>query len=597
MIAFLSKPTESEGFEQIIDFLNANPVKYALMVNPTIYTSCIEQFWDSVKKKSVNGEEQLQVLVDRKKVIITEATIKRDLQQEDVEGVDYEAFNEENVSKNFNDPLHSGEDRIQLKEVMEICTSLHNRVFNLENTKAAQAQEIASLKRRVKKLEKIQKSKTHGLKRLYKVGLSTRVESSDEKSLGEEDASKQRRKIADIDADKEITLVDETIEDQGRFDDQEMFDIGVLHDEKVVVEKAVADKEVSAVKEVNAASITTPVSAATTTTAATTPNISMDEITLAKALIKIKSSRPKAKGIVMQEPSETPTPTPTPIVSSQQPLKVHDKGKGIMVEEPLKMKKKDQISFNKQEAQRLQAEFDEEKRLAREKNKANNANIVFNLENTKAAQAQEIASLKRRVKKLEKIQKSKTHGLKRLYKVGLATRVESSDEESLGEEDASKQGRKIADIDADKEITLVDKTVEDQGRFDDQEMFDIGVLHDEKVVVEKAVTDKERVGDELEQEIAKKQRINDENESAELKRCLEIVPNDGDDVTIDATPLSSNKMLKFFGREDLEFLWRLVKDRFEKVMPVHHMDSFLLHNLKTMFEHHVEDNAWKNQQG
>ncbi|GKD55830.1 hypothetical protein Tco_1289217, partial [Tanacetum coccineum] len=42
-----------------------------------------------------------------------------------------------------------------------------------------------------------------------------------------------------------------------------------------------------------------------------------------------------------------------------------------MVEEPLKMKKKDQISFDKQEAIRLQAEFDEEERLAREKDEAN----------------------------------------------------------------------------------------------------------------------------------------------------------------------------------------------------------------------------------
>nr|GFD52093.1 hypothetical protein [Tanacetum cinerariifolium] len=91
-----------------------------------------------------------------------------------------------------------------------------------------------------------------------------------------------------------------------------------------------------------------------TTTAATTPTISMDEITSAKALIEIKTSRPKAKRIDMQEPSETPTPTPTPIVSSQQPSKVQGKDKRIIVEEPLKMKKKDQISFDKQEAQRLQ---------------------------------------------------------------------------------------------------------------------------------------------------------------------------------------------------------------------------------------------------
>nr|GFB80254.1 hypothetical protein [Tanacetum cinerariifolium] len=51
-----------------------------------------------------------------------------------------------------------------------------------------------------------------------------------------------------------------------------------------------------------------------------------------------------------------------------------------------------------------------------------------------------------------------------------------------------------------------------------------------------------RARDELEQEIAKKQRIEDENESTELKRCLEIVPDDGDDVTINATLLSSKSL-------------------------------------------------------
>ncbi|GKB02443.1 hypothetical protein Tco_0830532 [Tanacetum coccineum] len=40
-----------------------------------------------------------------------------------------------------------------------------------------------------------------------------------------------------------------------------------------------------------------------------------------------------------------------------------DKGKGIMVEEPLKIKKKDQISFDEHKARRLQAEIDEEERI------------------------------------------------------------------------------------------------------------------------------------------------------------------------------------------------------------------------------------------
>ncbi|GKD87668.1 hypothetical protein Tco_1358822 [Tanacetum coccineum] len=79
LVAFLEKPTEREGFEEIVDFPNANPIKYALTVNPKVYCSCIKQFWDTVKAKTVNGEVQLQALVDKKKVIITESTIRKDL--------------------------------------------------------------------------------------------------------------------------------------------------------------------------------------------------------------------------------------------------------------------------------------------------------------------------------------------------------------------------------------------------------------------------------------------------------------------------------------------------------------------------------------
>ncbi|GJR59916.1 hypothetical protein Tco_1502078 [Tanacetum coccineum] len=54
---------------------------------------------------------------------------------------------------------------------------------------------------------------------------------------------------------------------------------------------------------------------------------------------------------------------------------------------------------------------------------------------------------------------------------------------------------------------------------------------------------------------------------------------------------------KNFDREDFEVLWSIVKARFKKTEPVNYMDNFLLLNLKTMFEFHVEDNVWKNQQG
>nr|GEY46967.1 hypothetical protein [Tanacetum cinerariifolium] len=101
---------------------------------------------------------------------------------------------------------------------------------------------------------------------------------------------------------------------------------------------------------------------------------------------------------------------------------------------------------------------------------------------------------------------------------------------------------------------------------------------------------------------------------------MEIVPDDGDEVLIEATSLSSKsptiidnkihqegkrnysmiiradgnsqvyqnfeKMSKNFNREDLEVLWAIVKDRFKKEKPVDDMDNLLFRTLKTLFEHH-----------
>ncbi|GJY18038.1 putative ribonuclease H-like domain-containing protein [Tanacetum coccineum] len=115
---------------------------------------------------------------------------------------------EEYVSTPSYDPPPSGKDRMQLAELMSLCTNLQEKVLDLEKAKTTQAKEITSLKKRVKQLEKRRKSRTLGLRRLRKVGSSSRVESSNNSSLGaQEDASKQGRKIKDLDANAEVTSV------------------------------------------------------------------------------------------------------------------------------------------------------------------------------------------------------------------------------------------------------------------------------------------------------------------------------------------------------------------------------------------------------
>ncbi|GJY36246.1 putative ribonuclease H-like domain-containing protein [Tanacetum coccineum] len=63
-------------------------IRYTLTVNTIIYTSCIQQFWATAKANTVNGERQLQALVDKKRVIITESSIRSDLHLEEAGGTD-----------------------------------------------------------------------------------------------------------------------------------------------------------------------------------------------------------------------------------------------------------------------------------------------------------------------------------------------------------------------------------------------------------------------------------------------------------------------------------------------------------------------------
>ncbi|GKB45174.1 putative ribonuclease H-like domain-containing protein [Tanacetum coccineum] len=234
----------------------------------------------------------------------------------------------ENVSKHSNDPLLA-------------------RVLDLENTKTTQAQEITSLKLRVKKLEKKGGSITHKLKRLYKVGRSTRMVSSDDASLGDQEAaSKQGRKIDDIDKDAEITSINET---QGRYGDDLMFDTGVLDDEEVFTRQDINEKEINmAKKEVSTADPVTT-TGEVVTTASPTKTTTADDLTLGQTLIEIRSVKSKVKGVMIGEQSESTTR----IRPQQLPSK--DKGKGIMEEPEKPTKKKDQIRHDEEVAQRLQA--------------------------------------------------------------------------------------------------------------------------------------------------------------------------------------------------------------------------------------------------
>nr|GEU50048.1 hypothetical protein [Tanacetum cinerariifolium] len=339
-----------------------------------------------------------------------------------------------------------------------------------------------------------EKSRTSDLKRLWKVGSTTRVESSEDKETGEN--VKQSTK----DAEKEVSTVD--------------------------------------------------------------PVTTADE-----TLIETKAAKPKARGVMVQEPNEFRT------TSSSQPPQAKDKAQ--------KLQTKEQEKLTNAEKARLFMEFLEKRR--------------------------KFFSRKREIEKRNRPPtKAQQRSLMRTY---------------------------LKNIDGWKHKNLKKKSFDEIQKLFDSVMKMVNIFVDMNTEIVKERSKKtqaevtkgssKRAGDELEQESAKRQRLEKEDDSAELKRCLEIVHKD-DDVTIKATPLSSTsltivdykiykegkksyfktiradcnsqnyltfgKMFKNFNREDLKVLWSIVKERFKKTKPVDDMDNILFQTLKTIFEHHVEDN-------
>ncbi|GJT58397.1 hypothetical protein Tco_1001930 [Tanacetum coccineum] len=193
MVTFLEKPGESNGFHEIIDFMNANQIP----------------------------------LIDKKKVIIMELSIRSDLHLEDAGGTDYlptaTIFEElarigEGITlvaqeENKQDDIVPKPLMIHISVVVRISMQLSEL-----DSFDAQANEIADLKKKVQKLGRRKKSRATGLKRLRKVGMARRVESSEDKE----------------------SLVSDT---QGRSDNEELFDTSDLHDDEVNVDMPVGEKQ------------------------------------------------------------------------------------------------------------------------------------------------------------------------------------------------------------------------------------------------------------------------------------------------------------------------------------------------------------------
>nr|GEV18096.1 hypothetical protein [Tanacetum cinerariifolium] len=295
----------------------------------------------SSNKLLINDITRLQALVDRKKVVITEAAIRDVLRLDDAEGVDClpnEEIFAELARMGYEKPstkltfykafflsqwkflIHTILQSMSAKhtswnefsstmtstEALDACAALTRRVEHFKYDKVAQALEIIKLKRKVKKLKKGNRVKVLKLRRLKKVGTSQRIDTSEDIVM--KDASNQGRMIDDMDDKEEEKKEDEVKDEQVQGRQAEIYKIDIDHASKVLkVVTASSTTIFAAEPQVPAAAVhaTAITSVAPVTVAAT--------------------STRRRKGVVIRDPEEEST------IIIPADTKSKDKGKGIMV--------------------------------------------------------------------------------------------------------------------------------------------------------------------------------------------------------------------------------------------------------------------------
>nr|GEZ83723.1 hypothetical protein [Tanacetum cinerariifolium] len=326
---------------------------------------------------------------------------------------------------------------------------------------------------------------------------------------------------------------------QGRMiDKMDKDDVVVLMDEKE------EDKKVEEAKVEENAQEDEPVEVQEVVDVVTTAKLITELLLLPVKQLLLPVRR---KGAVIRDPEEESTTSS--IISTE--TKSKDKGKGIMVEEPKPLKKKQQIEMDKEYARKLHAELNKDINWDTETQARKN--IMMYLKN--------VASFK---------------------------------------------------LDYFKGMSYDDIRPIFEAKFNSNIAFPLKTKEQMEEEENKAL---QTINETPAQKAAKRRKLNEEVK--DLKRYLEIMPNEDDDVYTEATPLArkvpimdyeiielNNKpyykiikadgthkvyisfltMLKNFDREDLEALWSLVKERFSTSKPKNFSDDFLLTTLGAMFE-------------
>ncbi|GJW17672.1 hypothetical protein Tco_0025108 [Tanacetum coccineum] len=477
--------------------------------------------------------------------------------------------------------------------------------------------------------------------------MTRRVESSkDQESLGDhEDASKQGRSIDDIDADVEVTLVDETQEWQ---DEDLMFDTGVLDSVEMPMEAKIdADVESTNLDDSTAGEAVT-ISGVEDSVAPTIPTIV--EETLAQTLMEIKAAKPKAKGIVFHDQEEQVSVSNLTVSVTQPSVK--DKGKGIMIELEVPLKRKDQVALDEQMARDVQAQLEakiiEEEKLARKQEEEANIALIESWDNTQAmmeadfelaqrlqTEEQGEISIEERSKLfVELMNKKKKH-------FAMLKAEEKRRKPPTKAQKRNQMSTYLKNMGGYKHNQLKSKSFEEIQKMFANEMRRVNTFIpiDSEVVKSKKEIEESSKGteDELESNKLKKAEDKESDEVEEIEKDDEdalkkyLVIKKDDDIAIDVIPLATRllvivdyklhkeglmahyeliradgtskrytsmiRLLQGIDREDLQTIWKLVQIKHGDIRPKDEHKRVLWGDLKVMFEPDIKSDIWRNLQG
>nr|GFA17588.1 hypothetical protein [Tanacetum cinerariifolium] len=336
MIAYLTKSDASEGFEQILDFLNGSVIKYTLMTNDVV---------------------RLQALIDRRKVIITKDTVRQVLHLDDAKIIDClpneEIFAElvrMGVGKGFSrvdTPLFKGmlvpqqvADDVAADDIADVATDDVTVVVAEDVALTLPPSLIAQPSSPTPQQQPSQPShdaaiSTDLLNTLLETwGIIAKIDADKDVILEEVDAEK----------DAEVAKKDVAVQGRQEKSQTQVYHIDLEHAYKLLCMQD-DEPELAELREVIKVVTTTKLMTEVVTATATT--ITAATITAAPSAAR------RRKGVVIRDPEETATSST--IVHFEPKSK--DKGKGILVQEPKPLKKQVHIEQDEAYARELEAEL------------------------------------------------------------------------------------------------------------------------------------------------------------------------------------------------------------------------------------------------